>query len=129
MILEYIQILVALGALLLEYENFSHAKELFEAEDRVEIHKEILRQYPLMVLPLLTLCGFGYLILSVVWVFSPDLVIRIAGIALVGLSLLGTVLKKFSLEKLWHHPVAFRINSAISMACLGAVVIVKGIAF
>lgn len=124
--LNYLQVLVALGALLLEYEMFSNARRLYEGE-RKEVWKDILGHYPGIVVIGLMACSLGYLALSVVWMFSDSLPVRIAGICLTSLGILSLVASRVSsLERVWSHPVLFRTTSAISAASLTAVVIVKG---
>ncbi len=123
---DYLQIVVVLGAILLEYEMFTHAKALHEG-DRKEVWKGIWQSYPILFALALMLCAFGYLVLSIVWVFSPVLPIRIAGICLVCLGAISLVFQRVPrLEKLWYNPVLFRITSVISAGCLGTVAFVKG---
>lgn len=126
--LDYIQILIALGSILLEFESFRNARRLFEAKSRKDEWKKVLLgTYPIPIIFFLSLCGVGYLICSIVWMFDPRLPIRVAGIALVGMSGLGLLMRKLSLERVWLRPLIVRVDAVISIACLLTVILVKGV--
>jgi hypothetical protein len=125
--LDYIQILVALGSILLEFESFRNARRLFEAEDRKAEWAKILQSYRITGVLLLSLAALGYAVCSVVWAFSPSLPIRVAGITLAGMTGLGFLMRRLSLERIWLKPMVVRIDSVISIGCLLTVIFMKGV--
>lgn len=124
--INYIQILVALGALLMEYESFSNAKLLSTTEDRKELWKDILSNYPFLIVIFMMISMIGYAILPLVWALSSEVMLRAAGTCLVSLAAISLAASRVPrLKRIWHTPVIYRIQSALSSICLGVVIYTK----
>ncbi len=118
---DYVQVLVALGSILIEFESFRNARFLFEAKTRVEGWKKVLSTYPDGFLLLFGFCGIGYAVCSIVWAFNSQIPIRVAGITLLVVTTMEISFKWFC-----NRPLIKRIDSTVCILCLLTVVITKG---
>lgn len=108
-----VEYLIIVWAVVIEVTN------LMRDTERDKHMTEPVPRFSSVIGLLLSLIGaIAYAVLAVVWVFSPDILVRASGITLVCLSGIGWSLDKSCGRPAWYP----RFDAVLSLAALAAVV-------